>query len=73
MWRRCPTEKNFGAKAGETAVASATIAWNIGAAAQVHFLGGLGLTVFPHFKIGVATKVQKQLHHFRYTAFSKEK
>ena len=73
VWKRCPKEKNFGAKAVETAVASATIAWNIGATAQVHLLGGLGLTVFPYCKIGVATKDQKRLYHSRRSAASKEK
>jgi len=59
IWKKCPKKKLWG-KSVKTAVASATLTWNIRAASQVKLLNILKLTVFPYYKTAAVAKDQKQ-------------
>ena len=74
IWKRCPKEKNFGAKSVNNAVASATLTWSVGAKAKIIMLKALSLPVHPYTELATASKDAKRLYHARQKhSASKEK
>ena len=63
IWKRCPKEKNFGAKFVNRAVASATLAWNTGAKSQIRVLTALSLPVFPFTRTAAISKDLKRVYY----------
>ena len=73
IWQRCPKEKYFGAKSVNLALASASMAWNIGQFSQTKIMNALKLSAFPYTTQNAIRKDKIRIKTFERAAMVKEK